>query len=206
MLNRIEKVFKNREANIIGNLKKSAVTILLCEEDGKTNIIFEVRALNLRHQPGDVCLPGGKIEKGETYEEAAIRETMEELNLQRTDLELIGSMDYLVTPYGFIIYPFITKLNKRELTPNESEVDHIFKVPVDFFVKNSPTLFELSLIPEPGKEFPYHLIKNGRDYKFRTGKVPQYFYRYKDYVIWGFTALVIKSFIDIIKNDSLYNN
>lgn len=202
MLDKIEKIFTNREVNIIGDLKKSAVTILLCEEEGKTSIIFEVRALKLRNQPGDICLPGGKIEEGETPEEAAIRETMEELNLQRRDLGFIGEMDYLVTPYGFIMYPFIVKVNKSEITPNENEVDHIFKVPVEFFIENPPINFEVSLTSNPSEGFPYHLIKNGRDYKFRTGRVIQYFYQYKNYVIWGFTALIIKSFIDIINKKS----
>jgi len=202
MLNKIEKIFLNREAGILGELKKNAVMILLCEVEGKTNIIFEVRAFNLRHQPGDICLPGGKVEKGESPESASIRETMEELNLKRDHIRFIGSMDYVVTPYNFIIYPFIGELNKNEIIPNEGEVDHIFMVPIEFFMDNPPQCYEISLMPNPGEEFPYELINNGKDYKFRIGKVPQYFYKYKDYVIWGFTARIIKSFIDLLKKES----
>lgn len=202
MLKKIEKIFKNREANILGNLKKTAVMILLSEENGKTNIIFEVRAFNLRHQPGDICLPGGKVEDGESPMEASIRETMEELNLERNDIEFIGSMDYIVTPYNFIIYPFISKLNKKDITPNSDEVDHVFKVPIEFFKENSPDFYELSLMPEPGEKFPYDLIRNGRDYKFRIGKVPEYFYKYKEYIIWGFTAFIVKSFVEILDKEN----
>lgn len=202
MLKKIEKIFKNREANILGNLKKTAVMILLSEENGKTNIIFEVRAFNLRHQPGDICLPGGKVEDGESPMEASIRETMEELNLERNDIEFIGSMDYIVTPYNFIIYPFISKLNKKDITPNSDEVDHVFKVPIEFFKENSPDFYELSLMPEPGEKFPYDLIRNGRNYKFRIGKVPEYFYKYKEYIIWGFTAFIVKSFVEILDKEN----
>jgi 8-oxo-dGTP pyrophosphatase MutT (NUDIX family) len=201
MLDKIQNIFTNREAGIIGAYKKSAVMILLCEDEGKTNVIFEVRSLNLRHQPGDICLPGGKLEKGESPEKASIRETMEELNLKREDIEFIGSMDYIVTPYNFIIYPFIAKTNKSKIEPNKSEVDHIFKVPLEFFLEDSPMLHELSIIPDPGSEFPYHLIRNGKNYKFRSGKMPEYFYKYDNYIIWGFTALIIKSFVDIIKRN-----
>ena len=201
MLNKIEKLFGNREANLLGDLKKTAVMILLCEEEGKTSIVFEVRAFNLRHQPGDICLPGGKVEKGEMPEEASIRETMEELNLEKSHIKFIGNMDYIVTPYNFMIYPFVGKLNADIIVPNKSEVDHIFKVPIEFFIENSPTFHELSLMPNPGEKFPYHLIRNGRDYKFRTGKVPEYFYKYKDYVIWGFTALIIKRFIEVLEEE-----
>lgn len=201
MLDKIQNIFTNREAGIIGPYKKSAVMILLCEDKGKTNVIFEVRSLNLRHQPGDICLPGGKLEKGESPEKASIRETMEELNLKREDIEFIGSMDYIVTPYNFIIYPFIAKTNKSEIEPNKAEVDHIFKVPLEFFLEDSPMLHELSIIPDPGSEFPYHLIRDGKNYKFRSGKMPEYFYKYDNYIIWGFTALIIKSFVDIIKRN-----
>lgn len=201
MLNRIEKTFSNRNAGILGELKKNAVMILLSEEEGKVNIIFEVRALNLRHQPGDICLPGGKVEKDESPKTASIRETMEELNLNRDDISFIGNMDYVVTPYNFIIYPFVARVNRNEIFPNKDEVDHIFKVPIEFFLENSPEAYEMSLMPNLSKEFPYHLIKSGKDYKFRIGKAPQYFYKYKNYVIWGFTALIIKSFIDILKKE-----
>lgn len=202
MLNKIKKTFKDRESNIMGELRKNAVMILLCEEEGKTYIIFEVRALNLRQQPGDICLPGGKVEKGESPQAASIRETVEELNLKREDIEFIGKMDYIITPFNFIIYPFVGKLNKDQIFPNEAEVDHIFKVPIEFFMENKPELYEMSLMPEPEKDFPYHLIRNGKDYKFRVVKVPEYFYKYKDYVIWGFTALIIKSFIDMLREDN----
>jgi 8-oxo-dGTP pyrophosphatase MutT (NUDIX family) len=202
MLSKIEKTFGDRKSDILGELRKNAVMILLSEEGGKTNIVFEVRAFNLRNQPGDICLPGGKVESGETPEEASIRETMEELNLKRDDIKFIGSMDYIVTPYNFIIYPFISKSSKNEIIPNKGEVDHIFKVPIEFFIENPPELYELTLISDPGEEFPYHLIRNGKDYKFRIGKVPEYFYKYKDYVIWGFTALIIKSFIDVLRKEN----
>ncbi|MBV7273154.1 CoA pyrophosphatase [Clostridiaceae bacterium UIB06] len=202
MIDKIKNIFMNREEEMIGTYNKSAVMILLCEENDKTNIIFEVRSLNLRHQPGDICLPGGKIEKNETPQEASIRESMEELNLKREDIEFIGNMDYIVTPYNFIIYPFIARITKSEINPNNSEVDHVFKVPLQFFLENYPKLYQLSITSDPGDEFPYHLIRNGKNYKFRTGKVPEYFYKYDNYIIWGFTALIIKAFVDIIKNDA----
>jgi len=198
VIKRIENIFKERKPHIMGEFSKNAVMIPLCESGEEVSVLFEVRALNLKHQPGDICFPGGGLEEGEIPVCAAIRETMEELNLNREDIKLIGEMDYVVTPYNFIMYPFVCKLNREDIFPSQSEVDHIFKVPLQFFIENKPLLYEIPIVSQPGKRFPYRLIRNGRKYKFRRGTVKQYFYNYEKYTIWGFTALIIKRFVDII--------
>lgn len=130
MIDKIYNIFNERQAGIIGNYKKSAVMILLADKQGETFVVFEERAHTLRHQPGDICLPGGKLEEGETPKVTAIRETLEELNLELEDIEYIGEMDYFISPYGSIMYPFIAKLLKGEIEPNQHEVDHVFYVPL----------------------------------------------------------------------------
>ncbi|WP_406542305.1 NUDIX hydrolase [Clostridium ljungdahlii] len=201
MIDKINDIFKSRKANMIGHYNKNSVMIPLCSMDGELNLLFEVRSLNLKHQPGDICFPGGKMEKGEIPKDTAIRETMEELNLNREDIEFIGDMDYIVTPYNFIMYPFVCKLNREDISPSKEEVDHVFTVPLNFFIDKEPVLHEIEIVPHPKEDFPYNLIIGGENYKFRRGKMPSYFYTYKDYIIWGFTALIIKKFTDIIKNE-----
>ena len=60
MINKVEQIFKDRKPKAIGEFDESAVMILLIEDDEELSIVFEVRALKLRSQPGDVCLPGWK--------------------------------------------------------------------------------------------------------------------------------------------------
>jgi 8-oxo-dGTP pyrophosphatase MutT (NUDIX family) len=201
MIDKITKIFADRKGKIIGNYKKNSVMILLKEYKGELNIIFEVRALNLRHQPGDICLPGGKIEEDELPLEAAIRETKEELNLKDEDIEILGEMDYFVSPYGSIIYPFVAKVKKVEIEPNPGEVDHIFMVPLRYLIDNEPIHYDMNIGPSIKEDFPFHLIRGGRDYKFSNGRLEQYFYKYNEYVIWGFTARIVKAFIDILKEN-----
>lgn len=203
MINDIKNIFKDREAKPIGKYKNSAVMILLCEdeENHDLNIIFEVRSNKLKTQPGDICLPGGMIEEDESPKEAAIRETMEELNLNKEDIEYIGDMDYFISPYGMFMYPFISKTKLEKIKPSKEEVDHIFTVPLKFFMENTPLLYELQIGAINKEGFPFHLINGGEEYKFRRGKLNEYFYEYDNYVIWGFTAQIIKTFIDIIKNN-----
>ena len=199
MMNELERVFRNRHSKIIGELKKSAVMILLMEDKDELSIVFEVRAHRLRSQPGDVCLPGGKVEADENPREASIRETMEELNLKRDQIEMIGDMDYYVSPYGNIMHAFVGKLKYGEINPDKDEVHNIFNVPLKFFLENEPLLYKMEIGPVNQEGFPFHLINKGKDYDFRKGYLDEYFYQYKNYVIWGFTAQIIKSFIEVLK-------
>lgn len=129
MINNIKKIFQDREVRILGNYERSAVVLFLCEDNKKElHIIFEVRALHLDRQPGDISLPGGRIEKNESPQQAAIRESLEELNVDLEDISIIAPMDYYVTPYNKIIYPFIGIIKDVNIKPNKDEVNHVFKV------------------------------------------------------------------------------
>ncbi|MBU3189460.1 CoA pyrophosphatase [Clostridium bowmanii] len=176
--------------------------ILFTEDSGELSIVFEVRALKLRSQPGDVCLPGGKVEENEDPRETSLRETMEELNLERDQIEFIGDMDYYISPYGNIMYAFVGKLKYGQITPSPDEVHHIFKVPLKFFLEHEPLLYKMEIGPVNQEGFPFHLINGGKEYKFRKGYLDEYFYEYNNYIIWGFTAQIVKSFIEVLKNSN----
>lgn len=203
MINKLEQIFNHRDSKAIGRFNESSVMILLTEEAGELSIVFEVRAHKLRSQPGDVCLPGGKMELDENPRETSIRETMEELNLERDQIEMIGDMDYYISPYGNIIYAFVGILKYGEINPSEDEVNHVFKVPLKFFLENEPLLYKMEIGPINQEGFPFHLINGGKDYKFRKGYLDEYFYEYNNYIIWGFTAQIIKSFIEVIQKNNI---
>ncbi len=177
--------------------------ILIGEHEGEECIIFEKRALTLRSQPGDICFPGGKIEEGESPREAAIRETTEELGIDSEDIELLGEMDYLISPYGSIMYPFVGVLKNNNLKPNLDEVHSIIRIPLRFFMENDPLLHEIAIVPQITEDFPYNRIVGGKTYNFTKGKMLQHFYTYEETNLWGFTAIITKSFIDILKNKQI---
>ncbi|MBL4932117.1 NUDIX hydrolase [Clostridium paridis] len=197
----IEEKFKDRKPRKIGKYKRSSVVIPLYEEEGITYIIFERRSLKLKHQPGDICLPGGKIEPGENPKEAAVRELMEELCVKESDIEIIGQMDYLVTPFSLIMYPYVGRLKSLTEDFNRDEVDSMIKIPLEFFINNTPLIHEDELKVERGEEFPFHLIRGGKEYNFSKIKYATHFYKYGDVVVWGHTARIIYEFIKIIKGD-----
>lgn len=197
----IKTFLQNRVPKEIGSYKRNSVMILLYEENDEIYLILEKRALNLRHQPGDICMPGGKIEKGETPIEAAIRETVEELGIDKEDLEVYSAMDYLITPFSVIMYPFVAKIKELKDTYSKDEVDSLIKVPLTFLLENEPIYHEGELIVDRGEDFPYDLIRGGEGYKFSKCMYETYFYIWEDEVVWGHTARIIYEFIKILKKN-----
>lgn len=195
------EIFRDRKPKIIGKRREYSVMLLLTEIKGELHLILEKRASTLKSQPGDICLPGGSIEPLESPMEAAVRETMEELCLDREEITLIGPMDYFLSPYGQTMYPFVATTSRTEFSPSPDEVERLIFVPLSFFEEHVPLIYEIDLTAKMGEDFPYHLIENGKDYPFRRATNKQYFYKYGETVIWGFTAQIVKSFIDILKED-----
>ena len=182
---------------------KYAILVPIIEKNNRLELIFQVRAKTLNRQPGEISFPGGEVEKGETFKEAAIRETMEELNILEENINVIGELDYIVSYYNSTVHGFlgtIEGVNVDKIKPNKAEVDHIFTVPLDFFLENEPDIYYLDLLIQNSAEFPYNLIPNGENYKWGKGKHTVHFYHYEDYIIWGYTAKVVKNLIEIIKS------
>lgn len=199
----IESKIANRIPKPMDSKGKYSVLIALIENKGNWEVIYELRSKSLRSQPGEVSFPGGRVEEGETFKQAAIRETMEELNLKSDNIKVIGELDYLVSYANFTIHCFvgiISGITLDKIVPSEDEVDIIFTVPLDYFLENSPDRYELDLQTVGNDEFPYELIPKGKDYRFRSGKHSVLFYRYKEHIIWGYTAKMTRHLIEIIKD------
>lgn len=184
--------------NGIANMFVSAVIVPIVTVNGEPSILFELRSKNLRVQPLEVCLPGGKVEANESNLDAALRETFEEIGIPKNNINFICELDTLVTPFNSVIYPFLCSIDDLSLlNVNLDEVDHIFTVPISFFINNSPIIAKNTLFIEAAEDFPHHLTNSKEKYAFRQGSYETRFYQYKNYTIWGFTARIIKSFIDI---------
>ena len=148
-----------------------------------------------------VCFPGGRIEKGETAEECAVRETAEELNIDPKDIRLISQMDFLHTYSNFTLYSLLGVINYKvisNLSVNQDEVKEIFLVPVSFFVENKPEIYYFDVIPNIGPDFPYERINLQNGYNWRKGKSNVPIYRYGDRVIWGLTARITNHLIELV--------
>ena len=115
--------------------RRSAVVIPLIETENGYEVLFEVRAIGLKHQPGEICFPGGGCDKGEAPEAAAFREICEELLLSSDQVQLEAPMDIFVSPFNMVIYPYLGTLKSYEGTYSRDEVLEIFTVPLGFLWK-----------------------------------------------------------------------
>lgn len=205
----IEKIYNcyvDKSIGIIGEgeMLRYSVIIPIIEEDNELKILFEVRAKTLRHQPGEISFPGGKIEKNENNKTAAIRETCEELGINEEDIEVLGAENILVTQHNRIIYPYVARIiNPEKINPSNFEVDHVFKVPIKHFINNIPAVKKVRIITVPTEDFPYEEIASGREYRWIEGENNIYFYKYIDYTIWGLTARILKQFINTISGTEI---
>ena len=193
---------KNHKPSIIGldSRKKSAVCIPIVQtQTGEYQILFEVRAQGMKHQPGDVCLPGGMLEPEETMREAAIRETCEELCMKPEQIKILGPMDILLTS-TLTIYPFTAMLYGYNGSFSRAEVEETFLVPLSFFLEQEPDIYQIDLPVQLPENFPSERIAGGKNYQWRKRKEEICFYQYKDHTIWGLTASIIRSFVTLLKS------
>lgn len=147
-----------------------SVLLPLVEVDKQLNILFEVRAENLDKQPGEICFPGGRIEKGETPLESAVRETCEELKVSHDQIQVFGPLDYIITPYNIIIYPFAGRLiyvDVDKINFNRDEVSEVFTVPLEYLLRHTPLVYFVDVKNKPRQDFPFSLIRDGKNYKWK---------------------------------------
>lgn len=193
--------FQHRKDGIIDEQYMNKYAIFLPIIDKKEeglHLLFEVRAKHMKRQPGEICFPGGKIDPSDpSPAHAAVRELCEEIGVKKEDTTLVGHLDKFVSPFHQIIYPYVGLLDENaSLYPNRDEVEEIFTVPLSYFVETKPKRYDVHLKVEPENNFPYEWIPHGKNYPWRQTAMPEYFYFYQDYVIWGLTARIIRHFVE----------
>ncbi len=196
----IKTMVRAHNVRPVGDFLRFSVLLPLVETEEGICLLYEKRAENIS-QPGESSFPGGRVEKGETPEQAAIRETAEELQITMDRIRMIGRWNPLVTYHNMIIDTFIgeiTDYRPERFVPND-EVAEIFHIPLSFFIENEPRRFHSKLKIEPPQDFPYSLLPNEKDYPFRVGTHETLFWVWKNRVIWGLTATITKDFIDHVK-------
>jgi 8-oxo-dGTP pyrophosphatase MutT (NUDIX family) len=143
------------------------------------SIVVTVRSDTVRHG-GQVSLPGGVVDPGETFEQAALREAHEEVGLASADVRIIGPLTPLDIPVsGFRLHPVIGVATHRPaLRRSDGEVARIVEVPVRELL-------------DPARLVEDELVRDGRRLL-----VPAF--RVAGVEIWGATAMVLAEFLALL--------
>jgi 8-oxo-dGTP pyrophosphatase MutT (NUDIX family) len=159
----------------------AAVAVLLVERGGATYLPFTVRTDHLRKHSGQISFPGGRRDASDaSFAHCAVREASEELAIDSARVTILGELDEVPTPTGFVIRPVVAELRPGgDYQPNPGEVAEVFEVPLFRFL-------------DPGAREEL----GERDYLGVTYRL--FAYRIDDRKIWGATARIVEQLLEIV--------
>ena len=128
-----------RTAQPLGDLRAAAVAVVITADNDEGSILLTRRANSLRAHSGQWALPGGRIDKGESAEDAALRELREEVNLELPKTSVLGLLDDYSTRSGYRITPVVlwAECGTGGLSPNPDEVASIHTAPFSDLAKDN---------------------------------------------------------------------
>lgn len=162
-------------------LVAAAVLVPLVRHPGGLSVLLTQRTAHLLNHAGQISFPGGRNEENDASpEDAALRETEEEIGLARGAVDLLGRLDDYVTITGFLVTPVVGLVTPPlALTPDSFEVAEVFEVP-------------LSFVMDPANHQRHHRIGPQGE--------KRWFYAlpYEERYIWGATAAMLVNLYDVL--------
>lgn len=161
----------------------ASVLMAIVDRPEGLSLLLTQRADHLSDHPGQISLPGGRAEDADTSPiDTALRETEEEIGLDRAHVEILGSLPDYVTGSGYHITPVVGLVHPPfDLKPDPCEVAEIFEVPLAF-------------------------LMDGANHERRTAELPQgagrrmfYSMPYERFFIWGATAGMLRNLFHFLR-------
>ena len=160
--------------------RPGAALLLVYPRDGVPRVLLTLRHSGLPQHAGQVSLPGGAVDPGETAEQAALREAEEEVGVRAEDVRVLRTLTPLHIPVsGFLLVPVVAiARNALTFTPHAPEVEAVLE----------PSLAELSGVGAVGVE---RRASGGTSYEVPSLSVG-------GARVWGATAMVLAEFLTLL--------
>lgn len=166
-----------------GPLKPAAVLVPVVAYDSGERVILTRRTAHLSNHAGQISFPGGRIDPDDPDVIAtALRETEEEIGLDRAHVSILGALDAYVTGTGFAVIPVVGMVKPGfDLAPQQHEVAEVFEVPFDFLMDH----------------------RNHQRHKGVFNGIERQWWAmsYGDKYIWGATAGMLRNLHDLLHGE-----
>jgi 8-oxo-dGTP pyrophosphatase MutT (NUDIX family) len=160
--------------------RDAAGLILLFPIEERVHLLLTVRSSRLPSHAGQVSLPGGAVEAGESIEQAALREAWEETGVDPARVRLIGRLTPLHIPVsGFVLHPMAGVTDARpsyRLAPGE--VERIVEPPLDALLDPACVKHRAGTWDGVSHDVPFFSLDGA--------------------VVWGATAMILAELIAVV--------
>ena len=165
------------------DLRRAAVLLPIVQRPEGLTMLLTTRTAHLSTHGGQVSFPGGRAEEGDSSMiETALRETREEIGLERKHIEVIGVLPDHVTASAYIVTPVIGLVTPPfELLAESNEVAEIFEVPLAFLMNGM------------------HHQRMSFDLPDGSGRRSFYAMPYERFFIWGATAGMLRNLYHLLR-------
>jgi 8-oxo-dGTP pyrophosphatase MutT (NUDIX family) len=156
----------------------AGLVLLFPIEDG-VHLLLTVRSSRLPSHAGQVSLPGGAVEAGESVEQAALRETYEETGVDPSLVRILGRLTPLHIPVsGFVLHPVVGVADARPTYRlADSEVERLVEPRLDELFDPSCVKRQSTMWDGVARDVPYFALDG--------------------LVVWGATAMVLAEFVEV---------
>ena len=162
----------------VDELRQAAVLIAVTESENP-ELIYTLRSNKVGSHGGEVSFPGGMFEtEDKNLQDTALRESHEETGLDRSKVNILGSIYTVVSRFNISVTPYVGIVpSDIELNDNSDEIEACFRVPLSFLLED--------------KRHRNDEINRNGDIFFMPA------YSYDSYIIWGLTAMITVDFLNI---------
>jgi len=161
-------------------LRPAAVLVPVWLRPQGARLVLTKRASHLKHHPGQIAFPGGKVDAGDDgVIGAALRESREEVGLPPELVDIAGTLPPHETVTGFTVTPILGFIRDSFTpVPEAGEVDEVFTVPLSHVL--DPAHYAIEKRLWRGEWRRYYAVPYG------------------PYYIWGATARILRALADRI--------